>query len=144
MSRGKFLKNGVAPKKEDVNNDRKPICSNIQKLRNVLIRHGLLKPQHEAIQPQTWRERLTFVAENSKDDKDAPSYLFGYLRCYIVFDKDSDAFYNWLMLVSLAVMYNFIFVIGRACFWEMANLMPVGWLGGDYKSWPCSTSIILT
>ena len=139
MSRGKFLKNGVAPKKEDVNNDRKPISSNIQKLRNVLIRHGLLKPQQDAIQPQTWRERLTFVAENAKDDKDAPSYLFGYLRCYIVFDKDSDAFYNWLMLVSLAVMYNFIFVIGRTCFWEMANLMPIGWLGEDYKSWPCSS-----
>ena len=83
----------------------------------------------EAIQPKTWRERLTFVAENAKDDKDAPSYLFGYWRGYIVFDKDSDAFYNWLMLVSVAVMYNFIFVIGRTCFWEMANLMPIGWLG---------------
>ena len=124
------MKNGVAPKKEDGNNERKPIISsNIQKLRNVLIRHGLLKPQDGDIQPKTWRERLTFVAENAKDDKDAPSYLFGYLRCYIVFDKDSDAFYNWLMLVSLAVMYNFIFVIGRTCFWEMANLMPIGWLG---------------
>ena len=33
--------------------------------------------------------------------------------------------------VSLAVMYNFIFVIGRSCFWEMANLMPAGWLGKD-------------
>ena len=129
MSRGKFLKNGVAPK-DDGNIEGKPISSNIQRtLRNVLVQLGLLKPKHGDIQPKTWRERLTFVAENAKDDKDAPSYLFGYLRCYIVFDKDSDSFYKWLMLVSLAVMYNFIFVIGRSCFWEMANLMPIGWLG---------------
>ena len=97
--------------------------------REVFVRAGLLKPQDVDSQPRTWRERLSFVAENAKDDKDAPSYLFGHLRCYIVFDTDSDAFYNWLKLVSLAVIYNFIFVIGRGCFWEMANLMPIGWLG---------------
>ena len=105
MSRGKFLKNGVAPEKGSGNDERKPKSSNIQRLRDMLIGPCLLKPG------QSWREKLTFVAENAKDDKDAPTYLFGYLRGYIVFDKDSDAFYNWLMVVSLAVMYNFILVV---------------------------------
>ena len=99
--------------------------------RDVFVRAGLLKPRDVDSQPKTWRERLSFVADNAKDDKDAPSYLFGHLRCYIVFDTDSDAFYNWLKLVSVAVIYNFIFVIGRSCFWEMANLMPIGWLGKE-------------
>ena len=55
MSRGKFLKNGVAPEKESGNDERKPKSSNIQKLRDILIGPCLLKPG------QTWREKLTFV-----------------------------------------------------------------------------------
>ena len=82
--------------------------------------------------PKTWKERLTFVADNAKNDDKAPSYLFGHIRCYLVFDKDSDSFYRWLMVVNFAVLYNLIFVIGRSCFWEMENLMPTGWLVLDY------------
>ena len=125
MARGKFMKNGVAPTKtEDIKHR-----SHLPTLRALLVRVSLLKPESVEAQPKTWKERLSFVAENAKNDKDAPSFLFGHLRCYIVFDTDSDAFYSWLLLVSVAVVYNFIFVIGRSCFWEMANPMPAGWLG---------------
>ena len=57
--------------------------------------------------------------------------MFGYVRCYMVFDTESDFFYKWLMIINFAVLYNVIFVIGRSCFWEMENLMPIGWLGKD-------------
>ena len=125
MARGNFMKNSVAPFKTEDSKQR----SNLLRLRGLLVRLGLLKPADDEDQPKSWKERLSFVAENAENDEDAPSFLFGHLRCYIVFDRDSDAFYCWLLLVSLAVVYNFIFVIGRSCFWEMANLMPTGWLG---------------
>lgn len=36
------------------------------------------------------------------------------------------------MIVSLAVLYNVIFVIGRAVFWELNNTLPGMWWTLDY------------
>ena len=36
------------------------------------------------------------------------------------------------MLVSVAVLYNFVFVIGRAVFWELNNAVPALWWTLDY------------
>jgi hypothetical protein len=36
------------------------------------------------------------------------------------------------MLVSVAVLYNFVFVIGRAVFWEVNNAAPALWWTLDY------------
>lgn len=104
MAGGKFMKNGVAPAKKEEKSNTKP-RTNFQKLRNGFVRVGLLKPEEGDDgnnQPKTWKERLSFVAENAAGDKDAPSYLFGHLRCYIVFDTDSDNFYTWLLLGKLS------------------------------------------
>lgn len=40
--------------------------------------------------------------------------------------------FQWLMLVSVAVLYNFVFVIGRAVFWELNNAVPALWWTLDY------------
>ena len=39
-----------------------------------------------------------------------------------------------LFVINLAVLYNLIFVIGRAIFWQLQNLLPIGWLVLDYTS----------
>jgi cyclic nucleotide gated channel len=36
------------------------------------------------------------------------------------------------MLVSVAVLYNFVLVIGRAVFWELNNAAPALWWTLDY------------
>jgi cyclic nucleotide gated channel len=36
------------------------------------------------------------------------------------------------MVVSAAVLYNFLFVIGRAVFWELNNDAPALWWTLDY------------
>lgn len=36
------------------------------------------------------------------------------------------------MVVSLAVLYNVIFVLGRAVFWELNNVAPTLWWALDY------------
>lgn len=41
-------------------------------------------------------------------------------------------FPQWLSLVTLAVVYNLIFVIGRAVFWEINNKVPALWFTLDY------------
>lgn len=43
-----------------------------------------------------------------------------------------SAFSQWLSLVTLAIVYNLIFVIGRSVFWEINNKVPVVWFTLDY------------
>ncbi|XP_033610303.1 cyclic nucleotide-gated cation channel subunit A isoform X2 [Cryptotermes secundus] len=47
-------------------------------------------------------------------------------------DPTKPFHYRWLMLVSVAVLYNFVFVIGRAVFWELNNAAPALWWILDY------------
>nr|CAD7427966.1 unnamed protein product [Timema monikensis] len=46
-------------------------------------------------------------------------------------------FIKWLLLVTLAVLYNLVFVIGRAVFWELNNAAPALWWTLD-----CSCDVI--
>lgn len=39
---------------------------------------------------------------------------------------------KWLGIVSIAIMYNYIFIVGRTVFWDMQNLCPIVWLVLDY------------
>ncbi|RVE46700.1 hypothetical protein evm_008663 [Chilo suppressalis] len=49
----------------------------------------------------------------------------------LAFDPTLPAHYHWLAVVSLAILYNVVFVIGRAVFWELDNLTSI-WFGLDY------------
>jgi cyclic nucleotide gated channel alpha 3 len=48
------------------------------------------------------------------------------------FDLTKPSSLQWLMIVSLAVLYNVIFVLGRAVFWELNNSVPWLWWTLDY------------
>ena len=56
--------------------------------------------------------------------------LFTYSTDFLDF-IDLNLF-QWLSLMTLAVLYNLVVVIGRAVFWELENLLPVGWYLLDY------------
>ncbi|XP_059057530.1 cyclic nucleotide-gated cation channel subunit A [Achroia grisella] len=49
----------------------------------------------------------------------------------LAFDPTLPAHYHWLAVVSLAILYNVVFVIGRAVFWELDNLTSF-WFILDY------------
>ncbi|XP_049886204.1 cyclic nucleotide-gated cation channel subunit A-like isoform X2 [Pectinophora gossypiella] len=49
----------------------------------------------------------------------------------LAFDPTLPAHYHWLAVVSLAILYNVVFVIGRAVFWELDNLTII-WFILDY------------
>ncbi|XP_059611475.1 cyclic nucleotide-gated cation channel subunit A isoform X1 [Phlebotomus argentipes] len=47
-------------------------------------------------------------------------------------DPSLPSHYRWLLVVSVAVLYNVIFVIGRAVFWELNKKSPALWWILDY------------
>ncbi|KAL1516821.1 hypothetical protein ABEB36_000672 [Hypothenemus hampei] len=63
-------------------------------------------------------------------EEESPSECFCGYR--VVFDPALPIYYKWLMVVSLAVLYNVIFVLGRAVFWELNNSIPNLWWSLDY------------
>nr|XP_023023474.1 cyclic nucleotide-gated cation channel subunit A-like [Leptinotarsa decemlineata] len=65
-------------------------------------------------------------ASAEKDDFQGPICM-GHR---IVVNPTLPSHYVWLMVVSLAVLYNVIFVLGRAVFWELNNkerITPLWW-----------------
>ncbi|ODN03246.1 Cyclic nucleotide-gated cation channel subunit A [Orchesella cincta] len=51
---------------------------------------------------------------------------------HCVVDSSKPCHYRWLGVVSIAVLYNLIFIIGRSTFWELQNYMPYTWYLLDY------------
>lgn len=62
-----------------------------------------------------------------KNDPFAGAIVFQFLSFQF-----SIAPSQWLALVSLAVLYNIIFVVGRAVFWEINRNVPALWWTLDY------------
>ncbi len=87
--------------------------------------------------------RFQYVFENAREDPKAPTYFFGLFRGYLAVDTGQPIHYKvlmpeqsklielsslniilfqWLAIINCAVIYNIIFVIGRAVFWELVRL----------------------
>ncbi|CAG9138146.1 unnamed protein product [Plutella xylostella] len=79
---------------------------------------------------------LDKFAAQTFTDPEEPMYqsmrskIFCGLR--LAFDSALPGHYKWLAVVSLAVIYNVVFVIGRAVFWELDKTTPVAWFTLDY------------
>lgn len=60
--------------------------------------------------------------------------LFIFLRIKnYVFDPSDDLYYSWLIVISIAVLYNLIFIIGRSSFELLQDYHPVLWFWLDYS-----------
>ena len=51
-----------------------------------------------------------------------------------VVDPSRPFYYRWLSLISIAVLYNLLIIIGRSVFWELQNACPTAWFTIDYAS----------
>ncbi|XP_067132520.1 cyclic nucleotide-gated channel alpha-3-like [Centruroides vittatus] len=49
-----------------------------------------------------------------------------------IVDPSESFHYQWLSIISVAVLYNVIMIIGRSVFWELQNISPVTWYCLDY------------
>lgn len=79
--------------------------------------------------PPDWFVDKSNQDKNVEKEKEQEPSCYGYR---IVVDTSLPSHYKWLMVVSLAVFYNVIFVLGRAVFWELNNTAPPLWWFMDY------------
>ncbi|XP_057368745.1 cyclic nucleotide-gated cation channel subunit A-like [Daphnia carinata] len=70
-----------------------------------------------------------------QSDIGGKAFLCGqHCRGQLVVDTTQKGHYRWLGIVSMAIMYNYIFIVGRTVFWDMQNMCPIAWLVLDYAS----------
>jgi cyclic nucleotide gated channel alpha 3 len=50
----------------------------------------------------------------------------------LVVDPSSKAYYWWLGVISVAVLYNLLVIIARAVFWQLNEGSMVAWFVLDY------------
>ncbi|XP_015372118.1 PREDICTED: cyclic nucleotide-gated cation channel subunit A-like isoform X2 [Diuraphis noxia] len=108
------------------------IPNSINKL-NLMQSHsnkwGSSRKVHERSTGPDWFE--TKMA-NAKLEKKRSSKCF-WSSSFVV-DPTTHFHYKWLMLVTVTILYNLVFVIGRGVFWELNNAMPTIWWILDYAS----------
>ncbi|XP_025193031.1 cyclic nucleotide-gated cation channel subunit A isoform X2 [Melanaphis sacchari] len=108
------------------------ISNSINKL-NLTQSHsnkwGSSRKVHERSTGPDWFE--TKMA-NAKMEKKRSSKCF-WSSSFVV-DPTTHFHYKWLMLVTVTILYNLVFVIGRGVFWELNNAMPTIWWILDYAS----------
>jgi len=52
----------------------------------------------------------------------------------LVVDPSSTAYYRWLGVISVAVLYNLLVIIARSVFWQLRDQGVVVWFVLDYTS----------
>ncbi|XP_017115452.1 cyclic nucleotide-gated cation channel subunit A isoform X2 [Drosophila elegans] len=102
----------------------------LQALRQRLTKRNRPKP------PDWFLEKFSNTTNTDKIGKDAAlsSEIRGssVLCNRLSVDPTLQSHYRWLAIVSLAVLYNIIFVMGRAVFWEINKSAPAVWYTLDY------------
>ncbi|XP_065557093.1 cyclic nucleotide-gated cation channel subunit A-like isoform X1 [Artemia franciscana] len=75
-------------------------------------------------------------AHSSSEEKHDTGFKAFFIknRCKgdLTIDPSKSDHYKWLAVVTIAVLYNYVFIIGRTVFWELQNLFPVLWIVLDY------------
>ncbi|KAH8234435.1 hypothetical protein KR038_009954 [Drosophila bunnanda] len=108
----------------------------LQALRQRLTKRNRPKP------PDWFLEKFSNATNTDKIGKGCPAMedaaLSSEIRGSSVLcnrlsvDPTLQSHYRWLAIVSLAVLYNIIFVVGRAVFWEINKSAPAVWYTLDY------------
>ncbi|XP_023319465.1 cyclic nucleotide-gated cation channel subunit A isoform X2 [Eurytemora carolleeae] len=84
------------------------------------------------VSPDYFLERINFVQEEDPVYADSKINCCGREWVELVVDTGKPSHYRWLWVITLAVLYNVLFVVGRATFWELEGIFPTGWLVLDY------------
>ncbi|KAL7736104.1 hypothetical protein ACLKA6_003839 [Drosophila palustris] len=107
----------------------------LQALRQRLTKRNRAKP------PDWFLEKFSNTTNTDKigkspglDDAALSSEIRGtsVLCNRLSVDPTLQSHYRWLAVVSLAVLYNIIFVVGRSVFWEINKNAPAVWYTLDY------------
>nr|XP_045585363.1 cyclic nucleotide-gated cation channel subunit A-like [Procambarus clarkii] len=75
---------------------------------------------------------MAMAGQVREADDTTHTFCCGALKGYFAIDTTKPAHYKWLLVVTVALLYNWVMIIGRAVFWELHNLSPALWLSCDY------------
>ncbi|GIY42913.1 cyclic nucleotide-gated cation channel subunit A [Caerostris darwini] len=62
-------------------------------------------------------------------DESIATHCWG--RTFVV-DPSENFHYRWLSVISMALVYNVVMIVGRSVFWELQQLSPITWYCLDY------------
>ncbi|XP_071516535.1 cyclic nucleotide-gated cation channel subunit A [Panulirus ornatus] len=90
------------------------------------------KQQQEPERPDSFLEKMAMAGQVREADDSTHTFCCGALKGYFAIDTTKPAHYKWLFVMTAALLYNWVMIIGRAVFWELHNLSPALWLCLDY------------
>uniref|UniRef100_T1IPJ9 Cyclic nucleotide-binding domain-containing protein n=1 Tax=Strigamia maritima TaxID=126957 RepID=T1IPJ9_STRMM len=104
------------------------------------------KEPKEPVRPDSFLEKFALGGrmDGEKNEKEMKiksvliyfdgQLIFIVVLCLFSFviDTSKNFYYYWLLVITIAVLYNTLMVIGRSVFWKLQNLMPSVWLVMDY------------
>ncbi|XP_053692197.1 cyclic nucleotide-gated cation channel subunit A [Sabethes cyaneus] len=96
------------------------------------FRHRLHKRGHSKPPDQFLDKFSTTTASDTRLHQTVPALPSDGTCSRLSVDPSLPSHYRWLSVVSLAVLYNIVFVIGRAVFWEINRQAPALWWTLDY------------
>ncbi|XP_043247661.1 cyclic nucleotide-gated cation channel alpha-3-like [Amphibalanus amphitrite] len=91
--------------------------------------------QSEDERPDSFLEKFTMAGGGTNDppaDADGATLCYGLTSGHLVINKAKPFHYRWLGVVTVAVLYNVLVIVGRTVFWELQNLAPRVWFTLDY------------
>ncbi|KAH7954096.1 hypothetical protein HPB49_015561 [Dermacentor silvarum] len=101
----------------------------IRGLKKWAVRH---KKAKEPDRPDSFLEKFAMgqaadeAPERSKGEETKQSFFQKHGRSFVV-DPAENFHYRWLSVISAAVLYNVLVIVGRSVFWELQNAMPIAW-----------------
>ncbi|XP_055547594.1 cyclic nucleotide-gated cation channel subunit A isoform X2 [Wyeomyia smithii] len=96
------------------------------------FRHRLSKRGRSKPPDQFLDKFSTTTASDTRLHQTVPALPSDGTCSRLSVDPSLPSHYRWLSVVSLAVLYNIVFVIGRAVFWEINRQAPALWWTLDY------------
>ncbi|KAL1432669.1 hypothetical protein MTO96_012885 [Rhipicephalus appendiculatus] len=106
----------------------------IRGLKKWAVRH---KKTKEPDRPDSFLEKFAMGQaadegpEPPKGEQTKQSFFQKHGRSFVV-DPAENFHYRWLSVISAAVLYNVLVIVGRSVFWELQNAMPIAWYVFDY------------
>ncbi|XP_064483054.1 cyclic nucleotide-gated cation channel alpha-3-like [Ornithodoros turicata] len=97
------------------------------------------KKPKEPDRPDSFLEKFAMgqmgddAADVPKEQQTKQSFFQKHKQAFVV-DPSEKFHYRWLSVISAAVLYNVLVIVGRSVFWELHNAMPVAWYVVDYIS----------
>ncbi|XP_042869524.1 cyclic nucleotide-gated cation channel alpha-3-like [Penaeus japonicus] len=116
---------------EQLNRKASPLSklvATLQRIRSWTTRENQQEPER----PDSFLEKMAMAGQVREADDTQHAFCCGVMRGDFAIDTTKPAHYKWLFVMTAALLYNWVMIVGRAVFWELHNLSPALWLSLDY------------